>query len=163
MSEIDHIKNIKQLKTGTKFEYKSENYRIPLLGKHQTVNAALAIEAVKVFDEKIPKEVIEKGLLKTFWPGRIQKIMDNVYFDVALVSMNVSVVLFAAWAIFPGAMLYAIICRKQKGVEPRRSLSERLVIAGLKNRDNMTRVIPSDSVETPDTGTKAQVWVEEKS
>eukprot|EP00944_MAST-04C_sp_MAST-4C-sp1_P008586 g8586.t1 len=87
----------------------------------------------------------------------------NVYFDVALVSMNVSVVLFAAWAIFPGAMLYAIICRKQKGVEPRRSLSERLVIAGLKNRDNMTRVIPSDSVETPDTGTKAQVWVEEKS
>ena len=67
----------------------------------------------------------------------------NVYFDVALVSMNVSVVLFAAWAIFPGAMLYAIICRKQKGVEPRRSLSERLVIAGLKNRDNMTRVIPS--------------------
>ena len=43
-------------------------------------------------------------------------------------------------------MLYANVCRKKKENELRRSFSKRLVEAGLKNRDNMTRVVPSASV-----------------
>ena len=61
---------------------------------------------------------------------------------------------------FPGGN--ALRNCKKKGVEPRK-FERTAGNCGLKNRDNMTRVIPSDSVETPDTGTKAQVWVEEKS
>jgi len=112
VSEIDDIKNIKQLKTGTKFEYKSENYRISLLGKHQTVNAALAIEAVKVFDEKIPKEVIEKGLLKASWPGRIQKIIGNVYFDVAHNGESIKSLIKTIKFLFPKKLLFGMICLK---------------------------------------------------
>ena len=112
VSEIDDIKNIKQLKTGTKFEYKSENYHISMLGKHQTVNAALAIEAVKVFDEKIPKEVIEKGLLKTFWPGRIQKIIGNVYFDVAHNGESIKSLIKTIKFLFPKKLLFGMICLK---------------------------------------------------
>ena len=53
VSEIDDIKNIKQLKAEQNL---NENYQIHSVRKHQTVNAALAIEAVKVFDEKYPKK-----------------------------------------------------------------------------------------------------------
>ena len=84
----------------------------------------------------------------------------SIYFDVVLVSINVSVVLFAAWAIFPGAMLYATLCTNKKEKESRTSLSKRLVMAGLKSRDNMTRVMPSASGETPDTDTKIQARAE---
>ncbi len=112
VSEIDDIKNIKQLKTGTKFEYKSESYQIPLLGKHQTVNAALAIEAAKVYDEKIPKEVIRKGLLKTFWPGRIQKIVGNVYFDVAHNGESIKSLIKTIKFLFPKKFLFGMICLK---------------------------------------------------
>jgi len=110
--EIDDIKNIKQSKTGTKFEYKNETYRISLLGKHQTVNAALAIEAAKVFDEKIPKEVIEKGLLEALWPGRIQKIIGNVYFDVAHNGESIKSLIKTIKFLFPKKLLFGMICLK---------------------------------------------------
>ena len=112
VSEIDEIKNIKPLKTGTEFEYKGENYRISMLGKHQTINAALAIEAARVYDEKIPSSIIDKGLSKAIWPGRIQKIIGNVYFDVAHNGESIKSLIKTIKFLFPNRLFYGMICLK---------------------------------------------------
>ena len=51
-----------------------ENLRISLLGKHQLLNAACAVEAVELLRPKvkITKKEIRKGLAKTIWPGRLE-------------------------------------------------------------------------------------------
>ena len=46
-----------------------------MLGKHQTINAALAIEAARVYDEKIPSSIIDKGLSKAIWPEGFKKLL----------------------------------------------------------------------------------------
>ena len=42
---------------------------VPLLGAHQTVNAATAVTAVRLA-LKTPDEIIRRGLARTRWPGR---------------------------------------------------------------------------------------------
>jgi dihydrofolate synthase/folylpolyglutamate synthase len=49
---------------------------LPLSGEHQKLNAALALAAVQVLQEKIPvsEEKIREGLQNVNWPGRFQLI-----------------------------------------------------------------------------------------
>ncbi|MBI2948376.1 MAG: bifunctional folylpolyglutamate synthase/dihydrofolate synthase [Verrucomicrobia bacterium] len=48
--------------------------RLPLLGEHQRLNAALALATVRVLEDKIPvgEEAMRKGLASVSWPGRLQ-------------------------------------------------------------------------------------------
>lgn len=47
-----------------------------LIGDHQFINAAAAIAAIRsVYGDKINKEIIERGIDKAVWKGRLQKIM----------------------------------------------------------------------------------------
>jgi dihydrofolate synthase/folylpolyglutamate synthase len=50
--------------------------RLPLLGKHQRANAAVALAAVGVLSPQIPvtDEAIRAGLQQLHWPGRLQLI-----------------------------------------------------------------------------------------
>lgn len=51
--------------------------RIPLLGEHQISNAALAVFAAQILQEKgwhISKEQIRSGLAGTRWPGRLEAV-----------------------------------------------------------------------------------------
>lgn len=46
-----------------------------LPGDHQFINAAGAIAAIKsIYGDKITKEIVEKGITKATWKGRLQKI-----------------------------------------------------------------------------------------
>ncbi len=45
-----------------------------MMGKHQKLNAACAVLALRAVGIKIKKSVIKKGLSKTKWPGRFQII-----------------------------------------------------------------------------------------
>lgn len=59
-------------------EYKSLNIR--LLGDHQLANAAAAvaaIETLRFFGIKVPKEAVKKGLSGARWPGRIEVAAKN--------------------------------------------------------------------------------------
>jgi dihydrofolate synthase / folylpolyglutamate synthase len=49
---------------------------VPLLGNHQQLNAALAVETVAVLRDQIPvpEVAIRKGLGEVSWPGRLQVI-----------------------------------------------------------------------------------------
>jgi dihydrofolate synthase/folylpolyglutamate synthase len=70
----------------TTFNYKGIKYAIPLLGIHQVSNAVLAIETIEQLNSKniisVQTNIIQSGLLKTSWPGRLEKI-ENIYLDGA--------------------------------------------------------------------------------
>jgi len=60
---------------GVSCEYRGLNLK--LLGKHQVINAAVAvgcIESLRRFGVKISQQAIRSGLRKTVWPGRLQMI-----------------------------------------------------------------------------------------
>ena len=69
----------------TAFDYVGESYSIPLVGLHQSINASIGIESVKSFMPGIEKKIIDIGLMKTNWPGRLQRMSENhpIYYDVA--------------------------------------------------------------------------------
>ena len=81
----DKTKYVSIQEFGTKFSYKSKEYFTPLMGVHQSENAAMAIEIANAYDKKIDKETIQEGFSKTKWPGRMQKLSKNlpIYYDVA--------------------------------------------------------------------------------
>jgi dihydrofolate synthase/folylpolyglutamate synthase len=50
--------------------------QLPLLGKHQRMNAAVALAAVQALSRNLPvtEEIVRAGLLNVHWPGRLQLI-----------------------------------------------------------------------------------------
>ena len=46
-------------------------------------NAALAVLAVKVLLPEVSQDVIREGIVKMYWPGRMEEIAENVYVDGA--------------------------------------------------------------------------------
>ena len=68
---------------GISFRYKYEAYDISLIGEHQIVNAATAIEVLRALE--IPYESIRGGLHNTEWRGRLTRVSDHplMYVDGA--------------------------------------------------------------------------------
>lgn len=64
------------------FKYLNNTYKINLLGDYQRMNSVLAINAAKYL-YNIDDNIIEKALINTKWPGRLEEISDNVYIDGA--------------------------------------------------------------------------------
>jgi dihydrofolate synthase/folylpolyglutamate synthase len=71
---------------GEVFDFKNtksdfSQLEISMLGKHQTENAAMAIELAEVYAEingfELTEEVIRNGLKDAFWPGRMEKISNK--------------------------------------------------------------------------------------
>lgn len=60
----------------TVFNYKGNSYEITLLGDHQVINAATAIEVSRCI-VGISEENIRQGLAKTVWSGRLTKMSDS--------------------------------------------------------------------------------------
>ncbi len=70
----------------TNFKYKDTDYSISLIGTHQVKNASLAIELLYQLESKnlieLNKDQMNKGLLKTNWPGRMERF-GNIILDGA--------------------------------------------------------------------------------
>ena len=64
-------------------EFQDEKYVLPQAGSFQAQNAILAIEVVKKEFKNINHKQIQKGLNNWFWPGRMQLMKDNIFYDVA--------------------------------------------------------------------------------
>jgi dihydrofolate synthase / folylpolyglutamate synthase len=60
---------------------------IALSGRHQQLNAALAVElathAAASVGRKLPREAVRAGLGDVTWPGRLERIADDVLLDCA--------------------------------------------------------------------------------
>lgn len=71
---------------GQKFSFCGfEKLEIGLLGRHQTYNAAVALNAMLLLQKKgyhITEADIRRGLLKTKWPGRLEVLSRNPVFII---------------------------------------------------------------------------------
>jgi len=61
-----------------------EEWELGLAGRHQRENAALAVEAVcRVAGDRLTEQGIRRSLADTFWPGRFQRLADDLILDGA--------------------------------------------------------------------------------
>jgi len=58
-------------------------YTIPIAGEHQRWNAALAVNALHHAKVPLNSDVILYGLSRLQWPGRFERVQDNVIIDGA--------------------------------------------------------------------------------
>jgi len=77
------IKNIDQSKDTMKFEYGNQTYKLPQSGSYQAQNAILAIKTYKKSNTNFLEKDIQKGLDNWYWPGRMQIMKKNFFYDVA--------------------------------------------------------------------------------
>lgn len=71
--------------TGQRFCYKGEEYALSLAGSYQTENAVLALEALRILDERGYHTTLEQrkeGLWATHWNGRLTIIHKDPLFIV---------------------------------------------------------------------------------
>ena len=71
--------------TGQRFCYKGEEYTLSLAGSYQTENAVLALEALRILDERGYHTTLEQrkeGLWATHWNGRLTIIHKDPLFIV---------------------------------------------------------------------------------
>lgn len=84
MLSIDSGRSGLILGDGTKSRIDIEDIRLNTCALYQVENASLAIcAAMMLRDSAVTIKSIRAGLLKTFWPGRMEKIRDNVFLDGA--------------------------------------------------------------------------------
>ena len=85
-ADFGEISIISNSRHGQVFSYKEfNNLELPLLGTHQTMNAAVALEVIKVLRSQgitISDEVVKIGLSGTEWPARFEIVSENPFFVV---------------------------------------------------------------------------------
>lgn len=55
-----------------------DDLHVPLLGRHQAHNAAVAVAAIEALSERgIPHRIVREGLAAVKWPGRIEVLQDE--------------------------------------------------------------------------------------
>ena len=67
---------------GTKFRYKGIETTVPLMGRHQIINAIGVIEAMRALQvrgENITDEDIALGIAETEWVGRLEVVSENPF------------------------------------------------------------------------------------
>lgn len=98
---------------GTQFTINNQDYITPLLGSHQACNAALAINVIRQFDPDMQYDNIYNGIKKVFWPGRMQKITKNIYYDVSHNENGLKKTLETLKKLYPHYNIYGLFCMKK--------------------------------------------------
>jgi dihydrofolate synthase/folylpolyglutamate synthase len=81
-------------------KYKGNLYKLSLLGNFQKTNAALAIETVRHLYPSIDESSILLGLAKTYYPGRLETVLDGVIIDGAHNPHAIEKVIFSLKSLF---------------------------------------------------------------
>jgi dihydrofolate synthase/folylpolyglutamate synthase len=95
-TDTDYVdkKNIvikEQKKESLHFKFKDFSYHLPQSGSFQAQNAILAIETIKKILPGLSIDKIQHGLNKWVWPGRMQLMSGNIFYDVAHNSSGVKI------------------------------------------------------------------------
>ena len=106
-------KNISVTSRGTQFTFNNQDYTIPLFGSHQARNAALAIDVVNHFDPKIKDDIIYNSLKTVFWPGRMQKIRQKIFYDVSHNKEGMEKTLQTLKELYPDEDIHGLLCLKK--------------------------------------------------
>ena len=124
VTELGAISNISTTTFGTNFKYKDDEYFTSLVGEHQALNAALAIECINQFESELQNKIIHYGLRRVRWPARIQQLDDRLYYDVAHNEDGLAFFLKTIRSILPDVPIIGLFCLK--GDKDFNSLAENL-------------------------------------
>lgn len=95
-----------------------ENLTIPLLGRHQLMNAAAAIRMVELFfkGEGSLLKAVREGITRTVWPGRCQLISGSppVLLDGAQNAESARTLVNAVGELFPGRKVALVVGASQE-------------------------------------------------
>mgnify|MGYP001158204606 FL=1 len=114
-SPVINLKPISEIiisEQGTNFNYENNLFSTSLIGEHQAQNAALCIEALKLIKPNITDNMIRKGLSSVIWPGRMHKIANGLYYDVAHNESGVQYLLDTLKKIYPNKELVGLLGMK---------------------------------------------------
>ncbi len=125
---VDPPTKVTLSKSGTAFIKNGLSFKTPMIGRHQAINNSVAIEAVQIFMPEIQKEVIDIGIQKVKWPGRLQRmsIEKPIYYDVSHNAHGIQMTLQALHDIFGQKPIGLMVMKGDKEVD--------LVAAALKNQ-----------------------------
>ena len=125
---VDPPTKVTLSKSGTAFIKNGLSFKTPMVGWHQAINSSVAIEAVQIFMPEIQKEVIDIGIQKVKWPGRLQRmsIEKPIYYDVSHNAHGIQMTLQALHDIFGQKPIGLMVMKGDKEVD--------LVAAALKNQ-----------------------------
>ncbi len=119
--------NIRFEKSGMHFDVNVEgeifpNIIVPLMGKHQAMNCAIAIALCKDVMKDMDIDKVRKNLLEIDWPGRMEIVSDNPF-------------------IMLDACINAASCKNVKDVLKHLSINEATVIIGIPDDKDYSGVI----------------------
>ena len=83
-------------------------YELSMLGDYQQLNALLAIKAIHYLFPKISTSIIQKGLKKTVWAGRLENIRPKTYIDGAHNTHAIESLLSLAHTTFKNKNIYVL-------------------------------------------------------
>ena len=110
----DHI-NILEHKTNTlHFQYNDSKYILPQAGSFQAENAVLAIETIKNEFKDITNHQIQDGLNRWFWPGRMQQMEEDIFYDVAHNSSGVKILTSDLYNIYNQKPMGLVVIKNDK-------------------------------------------------
>jgi dihydrofolate synthase/folylpolyglutamate synthase len=120
-------------------EFKDEEYFLPQSGSFQAQNAILAIEVIKKEFPKINHKKIQDGLNRWFWPGRMQQMKNNIFYDVAHNSSGVNILTSDLYEIYRQKPLGLVVMKNDK-IRPEiinlfESSFEELIISTIPSKD----------------------------
>lgn len=81
--DFDLIHEIEASLEGQVFRYKGEEYKLPLLGKHQLKNGAVVLETIDVLRNRgfsIGNDAVVRGMESVTWPARFEVLSNNPIF-----------------------------------------------------------------------------------
>ena len=122
-----------------RLKYKDESYILPQAGSFQAENAILAIETIKKEFRNINHNQIQKGLNKWFWPARMQKMADDIFYDVAHNSSGVNILTSDLFNIYKKRPVGLVVMKNDK-IRPEiinlfENAFQELIISSIPSKD----------------------------
>lgn len=107
--------NIVEHKTNTlHLKYNDSSYILPQAGSFQAENAVLAIETIINEFQNITNIQIQDGLDQWFWPGRMQQMTENIFYDVAHNSAGVNILTSDLFDIYNQKPMGLVVIKNDK-------------------------------------------------
>ena len=133
------IQNICLDKMKSYFTIDQTSFVLPMVGEHQVGNAAIAVKTVEIFKNSITRHTILRGLKKTIWPGRLQKLSNKypVFYDVGHNEEGIKVIIRIIKEYYKIKPIGIFCLKSDKGIE--------LIINQIKNNFLKLITVSSDN------------------
>ena len=95
-------------------QYNDSEYILPQAGSFQAENAILAIETIRNEFKKITNVQIQDGLNQWFWPGRMQQMEEDIFYDVAHNSSGVKILTSDLYNIYNQKPMGLVVIKNDK-------------------------------------------------